>query len=95
MVYRIVQELLNNAAKYAKATQITLQIFYEPDQLSVHVEDDGEGFDLKLIKEGNGLGNIRSRIDYLGGQILWQTAPQQGTAVILSVPLQNPFKILG
>lgn len=95
MVYRIVQELLNNAAKYAKATQITLQIFYEPEQLSVHVEDDGQGFDLKLIKEGNGLGNIRSRIDYLGGQILWQTAPQQGTAVILSVPLQNFSKILG
>ncbi len=95
MVYRIVQELLNNAAKYAKATQITLQIFYEPEQFSVHVEDDGQGFDLKLIKEGNGLGNIRSRIDYLGGQVIWQTAPQQGTAVILSVPLQNPSKTLG
>lgn len=95
MVYRIVQELLNNAAKYAKATQITLQIFYEPDQLSVHVEDDGEGFDLQKVKEGNGLGNIRSRVDYLGGQVIWQAAPQQGTAVILSVPLQNPAKNLG
>ncbi|WP_373550130.1 sensor histidine kinase [Haliscomenobacter sp.] len=88
MVYRIVQELLNNAAKYAKATQITLQIFYEPEQISVHVEDDGQGFDLQQVKEGNGLGNIRSRIDYLGGQVIWQAAPQQGTAVILSVPLQ-------
>lgn len=95
MVYRIVQELLNNAAKYAKATQITLQIFYEPEQLSVHVEDDGEGFDLQKVKEGNGLGNIRSRVDYLGGQVIWQAAPQQGTAVILSVPLQNSSKILG
>ncbi len=95
MVYRIVQELLNNAAKYAKAKQITLQVFYEPEQLSVHVEDDGQGFDLKQVKEGNGLGNIRSRIDYLGGQVIWQAAPQQGTAVILSVPLQNHSKILG
>lgn len=95
MVYRIVQELLNNAAKYAKATQITLQIFYEPEQLSVHVEDDGEGFDLQKVKEGNGLGNIRSRVDYLGGQVIWQAAPQQGTAVILSVPLQNLSKTLG
>lgn len=95
MVYRIVQELLNNAAKYAQATQITLQIFYEPDQLSVHVEDDGQGFDLQKVKEGNGLGNIRSRVDYLGGQVIWQAAPQQGTAVILSVPLQNPAKNLG
>ncbi|MDX2067304.1 MAG: sensor histidine kinase [Haliscomenobacter sp.] len=95
MVYRIVQELLNNAAKYAKATQITLQIFYEPEQLSVHVEDDGQGFDLQKVKEGNGLGNIRSRVDYLGGQVIWQAAPQQGTAVILSIPLQNPFKNLG
>ena len=95
MVYRIVQELLNNAAKYAKATQITVQIFYEPDQFSVHIEDDGQGFDLQKVKEGNGLGNIRSRIDYLGGQVIWQAAPQQGTAVILSVPLQNRSKILG
>lgn len=95
MVYRIVQELLNNAAKYAKATQITLQTFYEPEQLSVHVEDDGQGFDLKLVKEGNGLGNIRSRVDYLGGQVIWQAAPQRGTAVILSVPLQNHSKNLG
>lgn len=95
MVYRIVQELLNNAAKYAKASQITLQIFYESDQFSVHVEDDGQGFDLQKVKEGNGLGNIRSRVDYLGGQVIWQAAPQQGTAVILSVPLQNPSKTLG
>ena len=95
MVYRIVQELLNNAAKYAKATQITLQTFYDPEQLSVHVEDDGQGFDLKLVKEGNGLGNIRSRVDYLGGQVIWQAAPQRGTAVILSVPLQNHSKNLG
>lgn len=95
MVYRVVQELLNNAAKYAKASQITVQIFYEPEQISVHVEDDGQGFDLKQVKEGNGLGNIRSRIDYLGGQVIWQAAPQQGTAVILSVPLHNYSKTLG
>lgn len=92
MVYRIVQELLNNAAKYANATQITVQIFYETQQISVHVEDDGLGFDLNGVKEGNGLGNIRSRIDYLGGQVIWQAAPDQGTAVIISVPLQNSIK---
>lgn len=95
MVYRVVQELLNNATKYAKASQITVQIFYEPEQISVHVEDDGQGFDLKQVKEGNGLGNIRSRIDYLGGQVIWQAAPQQGTAVIFSIPLQNHSRILG
>jgi signal transduction histidine kinase len=87
MVYRVVQELLNNAAKYAKATQITLQIFYKTNQISIHVEDDGQGFDLKMVQEGNGLGNIRSRIGYLGGQVIWQSAPDQGTSVIISVPL--------
>lgn len=88
MLYRVLQELLNNAAKYAKASQITVQVFYEPEQISVHVEDDGQGFDLNQVKEGNGLGNIRSRINYLGGQVIWQAAPQQGTAVIFSIPLQ-------
>lgn len=92
MVYRVLQELLNNAAKYAKASQITVQVFYEPEQISVHVEDDGQGFDLNEVKEGNGLGNIRSRINYLGGQVIWQAAPQQGTAVIFSVPLHPASK---
>ncbi|WP_353480203.1 sensor histidine kinase [Haliscomenobacter sp.] len=87
MVYRVVQELLNNAAKYSKATQITVQAFYEPSQISVNVEDDGLGFDINVVKEGNGLGNIRSRVDYLDGQVIWQSAPNQGTAVIISIPI--------
>jgi signal transduction histidine kinase len=89
MVYRVVQELLNNAAKYSKATQITVQAFYEPSQISINVEDDGLGFDLNVVKEGNGLGNIRSRVDYLDGQVIWQSAPNQGTAVIISIPIDS------
>jgi len=95
MVYRVVQEILNNAAKYAKAKQISVQVFYEPSQISINVEDDGQGFDLKVVKEGNGLGNIRSRIDYLGGQVIWQSAPNQGTAVLISIPLVNLPENLG
>ena len=95
MVYRVVQEILNNAAKYAKAKQISVQIFYEPSQISINVEDDGQGFDLHVVKEGNGLGNIRSRIDYLGGQVIWQSAPNQGTAVLISIPIGNLPESLG
>lgn len=95
MVYRVVQEILNNAAKYSKAKQISVQVFYEPSQISINVEDDGQGFDLKVVKEGNGLGNIRSRIDYLAGQVIWQSAPNQGTAVLISIPLGTLTESLG
>lgn len=70
VVYRIIQELLNNTIKHAKATQVYVQLSKNERTISLTVEDNGKGFDVELIKkEGIGLLNIKHRVDYLKGKI--------------------------
>ncbi len=87
-IYRIVQELLNNAAKHAKATQVLVQLARQNDEISITVEDDGVGFDITSIKRSAGAGwaNIRSRIEYLKGKLDVQSTPGEGTSVLITVP---------
>lgn len=84
-IYRIVQELLNNVIKHARATEALVQLFNENDKLVVNVEDNGKGFDTRLSEEKGGMGwrNIRSRVELLNGKIDLQSSPDKGTAVNL------------
>lgn len=85
-VYRIIQELLINSIKHANAQEILLQINSEDDELVIQYEDDGIGFDKNSIKtEGMGLGNIQSRVKYMGGQIQMDSSPGKGLSVFISV----------
>ena len=71
IIYRIIQELLNNVLKHAAASEVLVQLIKEGKQLSILVEDDGKGFDKSLLENNKGAGwtNIRSReVDYLQGQ---------------------------
>jgi signal transduction histidine kinase len=87
VVYRIIQELLNNVIKHAQATEVLVQLLRENDKLVVNVEDNGKGFDTKLAEEKMGMGweNIRSRMELLNGTIDIQSAPENGTAVNLEI----------
>ena len=82
-VYRIVQELLNNAVKHSQATTILAQVMRQENNLSITVEDNGKGFNKEAIttKHGAGLKNIQSRVDYLQGQLDIQSAPGKGTSI--------------
>ncbi|OQY96680.1 MAG: hypothetical protein B6D37_01370 [Sphingobacteriales bacterium UTBCD1] len=84
-VYRIVQELVNNVIKHARATEVLVQLFGENDKLVVNVEDNGKGFDTKLSEgqEGMGWKNIRSRVELLKGTIDIHSSPEKGTSVNL------------
>jgi len=88
-VYRIVQELLNNTAKHAKATQVLVQLARQNNELSITVEDDGSGFDKSMVDKasGAGWGNIRSRVDYLKGKLDVLSAAGQGTSVHITIPV--------
>ncbi|NRA94329.1 MAG: hypothetical protein HRU26_16955, partial [Psychroserpens sp.] len=69
-LFRIVQELLNNSLKHAKANEILVQLTSFEDTLQLTVEDDGIGFDVNQNQsQGLGLGNIRSRVEYLNGEL--------------------------
>lgn len=83
MLYRIVQELLNNILKHAQATKVIVQFNREADRLTVIVEDNGRGFDLQALKEHKhiGLETVRSRVNYLNGKISIDSETAIGTTV--------------
>ena len=83
IIYRIVQELLNNVLKHAAASEAFVQLIRQENRLSVVVEDNGKGFDPDLAgnKDGAGLMNVRSRVDYLKGQLDIHTEPGKGTLI--------------
>lgn len=82
-LYRIVQELINNTMKHAKATSAIVQITKSNGLLSVTVEDDGSGFDTSILKSNKGIGwvNIQSRVEFLKGKMDIRSKVGEGTSV--------------
>lgn len=82
IIYRILQELLNNIMKHAAATEAFVQVIREGNRLNVVAEDNGKGFDNSSGEHtGAGLSNIRSRVAYLKGQLDIHAEPGKGTLV--------------
>ena len=79
MLYRIVQEQLNNIVKHAHARNVTVHIEYTDGKVLLVITDDGVGADLSLDNgQGMGLRNIRNRIELYQGKINMDTAPGKG-----------------
>jgi signal transduction histidine kinase len=90
VIYRIIQELINNIVKHAQASNALLQFSFEKSLLSVTVEDDGVGFDPSHVDKMNSSGwkNIRSRMDFLKGTVDIRSAGS-GTSIHLQIPLNG------
>jgi len=69
MLYRIIQEASNNTLKYANAKVLMIQFITEADYYFLTIEDDGQGFANEDKGNGNGIQNIKSRVQYLDGEI--------------------------
>jgi len=82
-IYRIVNELVNNALKHSMADMINVQTIVDESRVSVVVEDNGKGFDSVAAEagEGTGLKNIRSRINSLGGKLEISSSPGKGSEI--------------
>ena len=89
-LYRMVQELLNNALRHAQARQVLVQLMRHDDSLHLVVEDDGRGFDPRASATGVGLRSVQARAGYLGGQLEVQSEPGQGTSISLELHLPPP-----
>lgn len=89
MLYRVIQELFNNAVKHSGATAIQLQVFRKGNCLHLTFEDNGKGFNREEVKGGFGLQNLQSRVAFLKGSLQINTAPQKGTEVKLKVNLSD------
>ena len=90
-LYKIIQELLANILKHAAAEHVTINLLLNKETLSVTVEDDGKGFDLQsgVVIEGMGMYMIQSRIQNLGGAVVFDSQPRHGTTVTIEVPLKT------
>jgi signal transduction histidine kinase len=91
VLYRIIQESVNNVIKHSGAETLDISLIKDEDGVSVTIEDNGKGFDTsdKDKFAGIGMRNIQSRVEYLKGTVEWDSAPGKGTVVAIHIPLQS------
>ncbi|GEJ47432.1 ATP-binding protein [Chryseobacterium sp. ON_d1] len=89
IIYRIIQELVNNAIKHADTSEIIIQISEEENQLNLTVEDNGKGFDLADldVKKTAGFHNIELRVQFLKGTMNITSELNIGTSIELQIPI--------
>ena len=94
MIFRAVQELLNNTARYGGASSVKVQVDMGDTITKVTVDDDGKGFDADHIsaKRGMGLKVIRDRVEMLGGAMELDSVIGQGTRITFHLPTLEPQK---
>ena len=91
-IYRIIQEALNNIAKYAKALNVTIRLKQQNSKIKILIKDDGKGFNMEELHVGNmnqhgiGLLGIRERIRLLNGSFNIQSIPKKGTKLYITIP---------
>ena len=86
-VYRIIQEAFNNINKYANATKIGLALDVDDGFLHLEINDNGTGFNVKKVKNGIGLKNMKSRAEAMKGEIFIASEKGKGTNIKLKIPL--------
>jgi PAS domain S-box-containing protein len=89
---RICQEAVNNALRHAKASEIQVQVAYEPALVEVCVHDNGRGIDAQALANGSGFGlkGMRARAERIGAQIEISGEPGRGTRVETRLPARFP-----
>lgn len=91
-IYRITQEAVNNAIKYAGSSQIIVSVSHSDSLLSINIDDNGKGFDPQTLKPGNGEGGMgisymKERIRYIDGRLFINSQEGKGTRVTINIPL--------
>jgi len=87
-ILRILQEAANNIVRHSEARTVTIQLNYTETNLSLHIADNGKGFDPAVISHGNssGVSNMNKRAEMIGANFKIDSAPGAGTVVRLVVP---------
>ncbi len=96
-IYRVVQEAVNNAIKYADPSYILVTINLNESMLSVVIDDDGKGFDTAILDRpaqknsegGMGIHFMRERINYINGRLFITSKPGRGTRVTINYTLKG------
>ncbi len=89
ILFRIVQEILQNVFKHARASFVEIDIFEEAETIHIQIKDDGIGFDKGNIVKSVGMLNISHRTKLLGGSVIWNSLQNSGTTVSLQLPVNK------
>jgi signal transduction histidine kinase len=93
IIYRIVQEAVNNVAKHAEAKHVTLTVKEGNGNVVIQIKDDGKGFDIiesqtkHITERGMGLAAIHERARMLGGTIEISSKENEGSHITLAIPI--------
>lgn len=90
-LFRVIQEALTNTAKHAAATQVSVEMKGQPEELQITVADDGRGFDLREVLRGDnkrslGLFGMQERMSLVGGKLTIESTPGAGTRLTAVAP---------
>jgi len=88
-LFRVIQEAINNALKYANATEIAVHASVEKNILKITVTDNGNGFDITNTTLGNGLTNMEKRMSEINGKLYISSKIKIGTTITISLDLKN------
>jgi signal transduction histidine kinase len=90
LIFRILQELIQNVIKHAQASSLIMFMKYEPTLLHIGVKDNGVGFNTELEFKNGGLGqrNIKNRVLLLKGEIKITSEKNKGTKIFIDIPNQ-------
>jgi len=87
VIFRVIQEAMNNISKHSRATLIQLSLSKKEDKIELMIEDNGMGFDLETSKRGLGLTSMKERIEYAGGSFFIQSVSGKGTTIRAILPI--------
>ena len=89
IMYRVIQECVNNVIKHSGANELDISLIRDKDGIAVTIEDNGKGFDTtdKQKFDGIGLKNIISRVNFLKGEVDFDSRPGEGTLVAIHIPI--------
>lgn len=92
VLYRIIQECIQNTIKHADASEVKISLVQNHQEIFAEIQDNGKGFNpLKVTSRNSGMGleNIRSRIEFMKGKLLIESAEGKGTTVNVNIPLNT------
>jgi len=94
VLFRVAQEALTNVARHARASRVEVSITKLPDCICMKIKDDGKSFQVQRLMQAKGskrlgLLGMRERLEMIGGRLLVESSPGQGTTITAQIPLAN------
>lgn len=92
-IYRLTQEAINNAIKYADSSHIIVQLSHSGSLLSIIIDDNGKGFDIQEVEKkrnsesGMGLIFMKERVQYINGRVFINSILHEGTRITFNIPI--------